>query len=305
MISFRYYVVTLVAVFLALAVGILMGTTLLDPGLVNDLNRRVTDLKKTVNDYQLEISDQEARLATLNKLVSATLPQLVQGRLVAEPVVMVVDSTVDPSALDGARKAFLGAGASYVGVLSVQPKMSLPDQASRTQIAQILGVGSSTAPADLIAGAARALGARLNQTPVPGDTQDMINRLIDARFLQAAEFPRGDVQAVGGPGVAVVVVSGGADPPAVDPGAFCLPLVGALVDAQQPVVAAEPMKTAASFVSLIRDDGALDGQMITVDDFDQVAGQVAMVFGLANLVANPGRGGDYGVKDGVPLLPAS
>ena len=44
MISFRYHVVTIVAIFVALAVGILMGTTLLDQGLVSDLQRRTSSL---------------------------------------------------------------------------------------------------------------------------------------------------------------------------------------------------------------------------------------------------------------------
>jgi hypothetical protein len=79
---------------------------------------------------------------------------------------------------------------------------------------------------------------------------------------------------------------------------FLQPLAASLVESSRPVVAAETTDTAASLVGMIRDDGALDGHLVTVDNADQIPGRVAIVFGLRDLLGSPSKGGDYGVKDG-------
>ena len=56
MISFRYHVVTIVAVFVALAVGLLMGTAFLDQGLVSDLQNRTASLSNKVSQLQGEVT---------------------------------------------------------------------------------------------------------------------------------------------------------------------------------------------------------------------------------------------------------
>ena len=58
----------------------------------------------------------------------------------------------------------------------------------------------------------------------------------------------------------------------------------------------------ALFVPLLRDDGSVDGHLVTVDDADLTSGRVALVLGLRDLLATPGKGGDYGVKAGASAL---
>jgi hypothetical protein len=101
---------------------------------------------------------------------------------------------------------------------------------------------------------------------------------------------------------AVVLLTGGNDAAVVSPAWFLQPLAVSLTESARPVVAAETTETASPFVSLIRNDGALDGDLVTVDNADQVPGRVAIVLGLRDLLASPGNGGDYGVKDGASAL---
>jgi hypothetical protein len=68
------------------------------------------------------------------------------------------------------------------------------------------------------------------------------------------------------------------------------------------VAAAESADSATPFVLLLRDDGHLDGQMVTVDNADQVPGRAALVLGLRDLLSSPGSGGDYGIKAGASSL---
>jgi hypothetical protein len=70
------------------------------------------------------------------------------------------------------------------------------------------------------------------------------------------------------------------------------------------VVAAETLESEYPFVQLVRNNGSIDGRLVTVDNADQVSGRIAIVLGLRNLLQSPGQGGDYGVKEGASgLLP--
>ena len=46
MISFRYHIFTIVAIFLAVGLGVLMGTSVVQPALIDNLERQVGDLKR-------------------------------------------------------------------------------------------------------------------------------------------------------------------------------------------------------------------------------------------------------------------
>ena len=48
MVNLRYHIVSIVAVFLALGIGIVMGSTVVDRGIVDVLNRRVDGVEKTL-----------------------------------------------------------------------------------------------------------------------------------------------------------------------------------------------------------------------------------------------------------------
>jgi copper transport outer membrane protein MctB len=303
MISFRYHVVTIVSVFLALAVGILMGSTFLDPGLSNRLRAQVNQQNDAIDQYRTTLTAQQAELRDWETFGRAALPVLAAGRLADQSPVIVTDGSVDPSVLNAMRQALLAAGASTVGVLSVKAKMAAADAASRAQLATLLGLPATTSSARVTQAAAAALGGRLSEAPVSGAINDVLREMADQGFVSSAEFPPGELQGIGGPTVPVVVVAGGSQPPAVSAATFFVPLVTTLVDANQTVAAVEPLGSTVNFVPLIRDDSAIDGRLVTVDDVDEVTGQLALVLATANLIQNPGQGGDYGVKGGVSLLP--
>lgn len=54
MINFRYHVVSLVAVFLALAVGIVMGSTVIDRAIVDGLRNRIDTANKNTEEKRAE-----------------------------------------------------------------------------------------------------------------------------------------------------------------------------------------------------------------------------------------------------------
>jgi hypothetical protein len=298
LISFRFHLVSIVAVFLALALGVLVGTTVVNQGVIDDLERRADDAVQRSEELRDQVEGLQADLRTWEAFGASVEPLLVEGQLVGRQVLVVTQEDVDPGELDGVLRALRESGAASAPVLVVTGRMALADEPGRTELAAALGVGA-TDPSALAGEAARQLAARIAAGPGASEP-DLLERLVAAGFLA---LPGGaSPEAVGGPSQAVVVLSGGPGEPAVDPALFLAPLTVSLVHALRPVVAAETEDSAYPFVPLLRADDSLDGRVVTVDNADTMPGRIAVVLGLRDLLRDPGLGGHYGVKGGATAL---
>jgi hypothetical protein len=89
MIDFRYHVVSIVSIFLALAVGIVLGAGPLQGRIGDTLSKEVSSLRNTKASLNKQLDDATSNLADLNKFVAATAPALVTNRLSAHSVTLV------------------------------------------------------------------------------------------------------------------------------------------------------------------------------------------------------------------------
>jgi len=307
MVSFRYHVITIVAVFVALAVGILMGSTLLDQSLVHTLQNQTTDMSATISLLTKKVNDQQAQLNAVQKFASDAMPSLVGSRLQGKQVVLVTEHGIDLATLNKVRQALAGpdgAGASVQGVVVMNPSMTLSDPASRAAAAHILGVSANTSRAKLSQELARALGDRLASGPPTLTGQsDLLQDMIDAKLITLSDAS-GGAGAIGGSDVPVVALSGSGPSTPIDARTFYVPLFDQLVANGVPTAAASSSTTASPFLDQIRADGGVDGKIVTVDDVDLAPGQVALVWGLERLI-NGDDGGDYGLSCGSCTLAPS
>lgn len=77
MISFRYHVVSLVGVFLALALGIVIGTTALNGPVTSDLRHQVDDLKKQRSSLATQNKDLQGQVDTAGQFATTFGSQIV------------------------------------------------------------------------------------------------------------------------------------------------------------------------------------------------------------------------------------
>jgi hypothetical protein len=301
LISFRYHVVSIVAVFLALALGVLLGTTVVNQGVIENLSQRTNDAVRRSEQLRSQVSELQAGLRTWDRFGAAVEPILVSGKLTAREVVVVTQEGVDVAEVDGVRKALTDAGAQVVAVIVVTNRMALVDEDARSDLQGIIG---PIAPADdsvaLSEAAARELAARLANGPA-GETRDLLNELIEGRFL-VVRGGTGTIEQIGRATQALSILAGGTREPLLAPESFLAPLTVALAESARPVVAAETAETAYPFVPILRRDGSLGDQMVTVDNADTLPGRIAVVLGLRDLLQEPGRGGHFGVKGGASAL---
>jgi Copper transport outer membrane protein, MctB len=308
-ISLRYHVVTIVAVFLALAVGLLAGSAFVEPELVDQLRQQTDILRGDVRELDRERTELRSQLAAISAFaegsdafVDAVTPTLTDGRLAGSPVIIVTQTGVEDEVLPEVQRALSSAGAQIVTTVSATDQIVSEDPTTQEELALILG--EPTIPAEeLPLRTAEALADRLSSNGSSVIGTDVLAELLSAGFLEPVGTGPSEatLAEIGAPGQVVVVLSGGrGEEPVLPPEAFAVPLVESLADLDVPVAAGESLLSNYDFVSIVRSDG-VDGT-VTVDDLDRSMGGAALVLGLERLLTT-GVGGAYGVKDGAEPLP--
>jgi Copper transport outer membrane protein, MctB len=315
-ISLRYHIVSLVAVFLALALGIVVGSTVLQEGTLSALRATSQEVRQQSEENRTENLALKQDIARLETFGAAVLPQLVQNRLKGRPVVLVDTDKVDGGMREGVRKVLEDAGAEVDGQITfADERLALGADADRTAMGQLLAVDAGAA--DVLRGElVRRLADRL-ATPaaMPQDdsqrASDMLTRLQDADFLAdlklsrplasgADPFPRqGSVFVLLGPSAAAAAT-------AVAPDAFLVPLADQ-VSARTggPVAGGEAAAVPgpSSWITALRNNRAVSRRVSGIDSVDTVYGQLALVEALQDSLQQL-PAGQYGIKAGASgLLP--
>jgi Copper transport outer membrane protein, MctB len=121
MIDFRYHLVSIVAVFLALAIGIVVGATALKPKVEEGLDNASRHEQHQIDQNRTTISNLKNQISADNALAEASAPRLLAGLLQGERVVLVTAPGADGSTISGITKDLGLAGAKVAGQVQLQP----------------------------------------------------------------------------------------------------------------------------------------------------------------------------------------
>ena len=295
------------AIFLALGLGVVVGTTVINPGLVKNLNSQTDGLRQELKDQRKTDLDLQSQLATTNAFGDQAMPYLVAGTLTGEQVIVVTEDGVDARAVSETRKALDLSGAEVLTTLTVRSTMAADSPATKRDLATLLGQSQSTPAGQLALDAAQALAQRLAKDP-RGDlsgSPDMLGELLSQGFLisSSPSISSATLSGIGGRGQLVVTIGGAIDELVPPSATFLGPLVTDLVDTGVVTGAGEGLTAADGFVTGLRSaaDALSTAALVTVDNVDLPVGGSAMVLALADALLQ-GTGGDYGVKDGASRL---
>ena len=301
MINFRFHLISLIAVFLALAVGVVMGYAVLGQPTVDTLQGRVDTVEARSNEIRAEndrLRDEQARLESL----LGTVDQFAAtSRLAEASVLPVATRGVDGGRVEESVRLARTGGATVPGIVWLEPKWNLESDDDTEQLASIVGATNTTSRAVVRETAARQLASRLAFGPVTG-RPDLLVELDDAGFvsLQGVDGVDFDATRVDGRANRMLVVGGnGAD---VRLERAVLPLATALAGSGKPVVVADEWREVeggpgrGQELAAIRDNADLAAQIATVDNFDTADGPLVTVLVLGDV----GRGtiGHYGFGAG-------
>ena len=145
MINFRYHVVSIIGIFIALAVGVVLGAGPLQSRIHAGVNASSTS---SATDPQLS-AQAEAEAAGLKALASSTLA----GSLTGAKVALVVLPGASDDDVTALRSTLTDAGASVVG------RVTLSDNWQSTSMSQYRTTLSTTLASHLTSGAAKTASA--------------------------------------------------------------------------------------------------------------------------------------------------
>jgi hypothetical protein len=310
-IDFRYHLVSLIAVFLAVALGIVIGTTQLNGPLTDNLQGQVTALQEDKRSLEDQTQTLQTQLEDVGAFEEAVGPTLVQNTLTGRTVVLVVaGQDVDPAVVEGLTALVGSAGASVTGTVRLTDGYADPSSAATLETF-LSGPGvpvTVTRPAtedtgELIASVlAQVLmvpGAGSGRTaPSATDTATVLAGLEQLELLDQ------DTSSVSPADFAVVVATGtvaGEDPEARTDG--LVQLATALDAAGSGVVVAGDGDSAGDggLVSAVRTDATATATLSTVDNVTTAAGRISTIRALA--AEGRGTSGEYGVGEDTQPVP--
>lgn len=302
MVSFRFHLVSLVAVFMALGLGILAGTTVINRGIVARLEDQTNELEVDADRLRADVDRLTGVVDAWTAYGESTMDFVLNGRLDGQDLVVITQDGTDDASIDGVLRALRMATGDVeqgiVGPFSVTSRMALESEADRTELAAVLGADPAADAETLQAEAASQLAQRL---AFGAEGDDTLEELLAARFLvdEGPEISEADLGTVGGTDQAVIVLAGGPADSTLRPESFLVPLVSDLAGDGSSVAAGEPangQEEEPPFVTVLRTDGEVSTRIATQDNVDQLPGQVGIVLALEDLLR--GVPGHYGVKDG-------
>lgn len=298
MISFRYHLVSLVAVFLALALGIVVGTTALNGPITKDLRNQVNDAKNQRDALAAQVKQLQAQVDDAGQFAATYGSQLVSRTLTGKKVLEVILPGATSDMADGVSAQINAAGGKISGRLTITKAYLDPSGGA--------GIVS------LATGASRPLGWTAPETP----DADQLGGSLLAYVLLGHGQPTDLTQVLAGfaglhmvssngkditPATTVVVLAHGGLRANDYAGTAEESLVAALAQGGGHVVVAGNSGSASNgLIADVRSAKSDRAAVSTVDNANNAFGQVAAVLALAG--AARGRVGHYGTDQSADAL---
>jgi hypothetical protein len=316
-IDFRYHLVSLISVFLALAVGIILGAGPLQGAIGDQLTDQVDALRGERNDLRDQLSATETTAERQLTFLQAAGPQLVAGTLEGKRVAIVDLDDVAGDVEQGVVDQVEAAGGTVVAAAVLTPAWTDADHADlRDTVAGQLeaaleAAGAADDGAQTPETLAAALGVAMTGATGPQaqsrseQAGALAQQLVEAELLEM----EGEQTA---PADAVVLMSGttaaqatdgeNAEPtPEQEVVQTFLELAGTVQAVSPATVVAGPTAAGGDLVSAVRADDAVAREVSTVSGIETPVGRIVVPLAVAAALAD--EVGQYGFEDGATPLP--
>ena len=313
MIDFRYYLVSIVSIFLALTVGIVLGAGPLKEDIGASLTKQIAALRTEKTQLRTDLDTTKRDAAARDTYALAVAQAVMKDRLTGKTVALVVAPGVDADLIKNATASLIAAGAKvgstvtlndiwadpsqitfrntvaspYATLATAPAGASSPDQLAATVLARAILAGTDHSTERLTPTASAALnglkaGGLISMSPdqiLPSSSVVFLSGPVKGSTQQDADARlAADVQLVlsldaGGSGVVVVAKSNTTD-----------------------------ATKSADLVAAVRKKADAPKAISTVDDADLPMGLGTLVLALAQQYA--GGAGQYGLAgDAKAILP--
>jgi hypothetical protein len=303
-IDFRYHLVSIISIFLALAVGIVLGAGPLQGNLGSQLTDQVSSLRTEKQELNDQLTASERRLSAAEEYAEAVSGRVMGGQLSGHEAVVIVMPSADGTLVDVVEEALTTSGAVLNATLTVNAEwFDQSREAERgdvaTAAASTLGMASNLSGDALLAQVLARLAVSTDQVTASESRDAALAALVEAGIVDSSteQLEPGDL---------AVIVSGefAGEATEVERRSTMIRTLARLVaegSAGAVVAGPEPagpsdQTVASDAVASVRVDDATARIISTVDHAADAAGPSIVVLALeAELL---GQVGHYGTADG-------
>lgn len=311
MIDFRYLLVTIVGIFLALTIGIALGAGFLGEPLRKNLQNRIQTVEGEVQEQRSQIDQLNDQNDEIAAFIQAAEPWAIQDRLDGRDVVLFTIDGADGGVVGGTIETLESAGAEVVTEISLGEKLALENEPVVNELATIVDSVAGEKRGVLL-DAASALGEQAASLAANGEGltpdgnpstqesyEDLLGLLEEKDFISVPR--RSDENDLIPRNASFVIAGGNATSQPFDVPSLVTRLALDLAARSIEVVVTESSSSQWAMVETIRNDGEADVLVSTVDVGELPRGHIAVVLSLSRDVSEPP--GHYGNGEGALPLP--
>jgi hypothetical protein len=300
-ISLRQHAISLAAVFVALAVGVVLGSGFLSNSLVSGLRDETRNLHNEINGLNDQKSQLNAKLGSANAFDAQMAGRMVHDALSGKSLVIFRAPDAKDEDVDAVSKIVTQAGGAVTGTVTLTQEFVDANSAEKLRSvvnSSVLPAGAqlSTKLVDQGSQAGDLLGIALliNRDPAVPPVDDGQRDTVLAALRDTGFIGYGD-QHIGASNAAAVITGGSLNNDAGNQGVSVARFAAALAPHGSGVMLAgrDGSSDGPAAVGVARADASVTPVISTVDNLDAESGRVTVVLGVADLI-NGGHTGQYG-----------
>ncbi|MCG7609868.1 channel-forming protein [Mycolicibacterium sp. (ex Dasyatis americana)] len=305
MITLRAHAISLAAVFLALAIGVALGSGLLSNTVLSGLRDDKLDLQHQIETLTEDKNALNEKLNAAGEFDAQMAPRMVRDALKDKSVVLFRTPDAVDGDVDAVSRFIRDAGGTVTGNVSLTSEFVEANSADKLLSvvnSPIVPAGRqlSTAAVDQGSQAGDLLGITLliDRNPAAAPVDDTQRQTVLAA-LRDTGFLTYDDPHIGAADTALIITGGGFGVDGGNRGATVARFAAGLAPHGAGTVLAGRSGSASGTgaVAVTRSDAGLAAAVSTVDDADSSAGQITAVLALGDLVGG-GKAGKYGTGQG-------
>lgn len=302
MISLRSHAISLAAVFLALAVGVVLGSGLFADTVLSGLRNDKADLRTEIETLTDEKNELNEKLSAAGEFDGLMAPRILRDTLRDKSVVIFRTPDAADDDVDAVSRVVAQGGAGVTGTITLTTQFV--DANSSEKLLSVVnspivpaGRQLSTTSVDQGSQAGDLLGIALltgKDPAVPDEQREtVLATLRDTGFISY------DQAGIGAADTAVIVTGGSLGDDAGNRGSTVARFAAALAPHGGGTVLAgrDGSATGTAAVAVTRSDAALSGAVTTVDDIGAESGRITTALALGELLRG-GQPGRYGIGQG-------
>jgi hypothetical protein len=313
MISLRQHALSLAAIFLALAIGVVLGSGFLSDTLLSSLRDEKRDLYTQISGLNDQKNAMNEKLAATNNFDNQLVGRIVHDALGGKSVVVFRTPDAKDDDVTAVSKFIGQAGGTITGTVSLTQEFVEANSAEKLRTvvnSSVLPAGQqlSTKLVDQGSQAGDLLGIALLVSPNPaappaGQVQDAERDTVLASLRETGFITYEPADHVGAANAALIVTGGALPTDAGNQGVSVARFSAALAPHGSGVLLAgrDGSATGGAAVAVTRADSGMSSAISTVDDVDTAPGRITAVLGLHDLI-NGGHVGQYGIGHGATSI---